>query len=254
MTKGERLEIEILKDVLDANDRIARENRRRFEADGCFVVNLMGAPGSGKTSILERTLERLAGNMRAGVIEGDVRGSLDADRLARFGVPVAQINTDPLFGAECHLDARMVAHGLAAFPTEGLDLVVIENVGNLVCPAEFWVGEDRKVMVLSVAEGDDKPLKYPLMFRESALLLLNKTDLLPYVDFDVRRLRRNVAQVNPQLPVIEVSARTEAGIDDWVGWLGSERVARRSSTGPAEVSEASVDANGPQRRTSCRGI
>ncbi len=230
------MEIEVLEGVLDANERIARENRKRFEADGCFVVNLMGAPGSGKTLILERTLERLRGTVRAGVIEGDVRGSLDVERLARFGVPVAQINTDPLFGGECHLDARMVAHGLAEFRTAGLDLVLIENVGNLVCPAEFWVGEDRKVMVLSVAEGDDKPLKYPLMFRESALLLLNKIDLLPYVDFDVARFRRNVAQVNPQLSVIEMSARNERGIDDWVGWLQTEI------------------ASAPQRRTSCGGI
>lgn len=213
------MRVSVLRNVLDANDLIAAENRKDFDTHGCFVVNLMSSPGSGKTTILERTLRALDGRWKAAVIEGDVLGTLDANRLAPLGVPVVQINTDPHFGAECHLDARMVRNALPALRLDGLDLVFIENVGNLVCPAEFRVGEDRKVMVLSVAEGDDKPLKYPLMFRVSQLLLLNKIDLLRYVDFDVDRFRANVARVNPELPVIELSAKTGQGLDAWIDWL-----------------------------------
>ena len=216
------MEVSVLRNVLDANDLIAAENRKAFDAHGCFVVNLMSAPGSGKTTILERTLPALRGRMRVGVIEGDVRGTLDADRLAPLGVPVVQINTDPHFGGECHLDARMIRNALTALRLDGLDVVFIENVGNLVCPAEFRIGEDRKVMVLSVAEGDDKPLKYPLMFRVSHLLLLSKIDLLGHVDFDPTRFRANVERVNPGLPVIELSARTGQGLDAWIGWLATQ--------------------------------
>jgi len=212
----------VLRSVLDTNDLIAKENRKEFDAHGCFVVNLMSAPGSGKTTVLERTLRALDGRLRAVVIEGDVQGTLDADRLAPLGVPVVQINTEPHFGGECHLDARMIRNALPALDLDGVDLVLIENVGNLVCPAEFWVGEDRKVMVLSVAEGEDKPLKYPLMFRVSQLLLLNKLDLLGYLDFDLARFRANAARVNPALPVIELSARTGEGFQAWVDWLARE--------------------------------
>lgn len=213
------MEVSVLRGVLDANDLIARENRKEFDAHGCFVVNVMGTPGSGKTALLEQTLDLLDGQLRVGVIEGDIRTSLDAERLTRFGAPVVQINTDPLFGGECHLDARMVRNALPALALDALDLVLIENVGNLVCPAEFSVGEDRKVVVMSVTEGEDKPLKYPLMFRVSHLLLLNKIDLLDYVDLDVSRLLANVAQVNPNLPVIMVSARKRQGCQEWVSWL-----------------------------------
>jgi hydrogenase nickel incorporation protein HypB len=216
------VEIGVLRNVLDANDLIARENRKEFDAHGCFVVNLMSAPGSGKTTILERTLRVLNGRLHAGVIEGDVQGTLDADRLAPLGAPVVQINTDPHFGGECHLDARMIRNALPAFPMEGLDVVFIENVGNLVCPAEFWVGEDRKVMVSSVTEGEDKPLKYPLMFRVSDLLLLNKVDLLDRSEFDLARFRAGVGRVNPTLPVIELSARTGQGFEAWIEWLVRE--------------------------------
>lgn len=216
------MHVDVLRSVLGANDLIARENRREFDAHGSFVVNLMSAPGSGKTAILERTLPALRGRLRAGVIEGDVQGTLDADRLASLGVPVVQVNTDPLFGGECHLDAHMVRNALPAMRLAGLDLVVIENVGNLVCPAEFDVGEDRKVMVASVTEGEDKPLKYPLMFRVSHLLLLNKVDLLAATGFDVAQFRANVTRVNPALPVIEVSARSGEGIDEWIAWLERE--------------------------------
>jgi hydrogenase nickel incorporation protein HypB len=211
--------VNVVRDILDANDLLAAENRKEFDRYGCFVVNLMSAPGAGKTSILEQTLRRLPGRLKVGVIEGDVLGTLDADRLVPLGVPVVQIDTDPHFGGACHLDARMIRNALPGLALEGLDLVLIENVGNLVCPAEFKVGEDRKVMVLSVAEGDDKPLKYPLMFRVSQLLLLNKIDLLGHVDFDRGRFRANVASVNPGLPVIEVSAKTGHGIQAWVDWL-----------------------------------
>jgi hydrogenase nickel incorporation protein HypB len=220
--------------VLDANDLIARDNRREFDAHGCFVVNLMSAPGSGKTTLVERTLRALDGRLRVGVIEGDVQSTLDADRLAPLGVPVVQINTDPHFGGECHLDARMIRNALPQLPLAGLDLVLIENVGNLVCPAEFRVGEDRKVMVLSVAEGDDKPLKYPLMFRVCQLLLLNKIDLLGHGDFDPVRFRANVARVNPGLPVLELSARTGQGLEAWIAWLEGQRAeaaARRAPCG-----------------------
>jgi hydrogenase nickel incorporation protein HypB len=228
------MEIEVGRKVLETNDRVAAHNRRAFDQLGAFVVNLMSAPGSGKTTLLERTLAAVDGTLRTAVIEGDVRGSLDADRLARFELPVVQVNTDPLFGGECHLDAPMVRHAIERLPGGSFDLVVIENVGNLVCPAEFRVGEDLKVMVLSVAEGDDKPLKYPLMFQESALLLLNKIDLLPHVDFDVARFRANATRVNPRLEVIETSARTGEGIDRWVDWLRArvkEAASRRCSCG-----------------------
>jgi hydrogenase nickel incorporation protein HypB len=220
----------VLRDVLGSNDLIARENRQAFDAHGCFVVNLMSAPGSGKTTILERTLEALDGRIRSGVIEGDVLGTLDADRLAPLGAPVVQIDTDPHFGGECHLDARMIRNALAALPLDGLEIVFIENVGNLVCPAEFKVGEDRKVMVLSVAEGDDKPLKYPLMFRVSHLLLLNKIDLADHVDFEPARFRANVARVNPGLPVIELSAKTGQGLEAWIDWLTTSMAESRRSS------------------------
>jgi hydrogenase nickel incorporation protein HypB len=222
------MQVSVLRRVLDANDLIARENRKEFDAHGCFVVNLMSAPGSGKTAILARTLAALRGGPRTAVIEGDVQGTLDADRLAPLGVRVVQINTDPHFGGECHLDARMIRNVLPDLDLSGLDLVFIENVGNLVCPAEFQVGEDCKVMVLSVTEGEDKPLKYPLMFRVSQLLLLNKVDLLEHVDFDLARFRANVARVNPTLPVIELSAKTGQGFQNWVDWL-AERVAANAA-------------------------
>jgi hydrogenase nickel incorporation protein HypB len=222
------VQVSVLRSVLDTNDLIAKENRKEFDAHGCFVVNLMSAPGSGKTTLLGRTLGAVRGQLRAAVIEGDVQGTLDAERLAPFGVPVVQINTDPHFGGECHLDARMIRNALPALDLAGIDLVFIENVGNLVCPAEFQVGEDRKVMVLSVTEGEDKPLKYPLMFRVSQLLLLSKLDLLEHVDFDLARFRANVARVNPALPLIELSARTGQGFQSWLDWL-AEQVAANAA-------------------------
>ena len=213
-----RVRVRVVEDALDANATIARANRDDFDRAGVTVVNLMGAPGAGKTALLERVLGGLGG-IRAGVLEGDVAGSLDADRLASLHLPVAQLNTASGFGGECHLDANMVRSALPALPLDDLDLLMIENVGNLVCPAEFRVGEDARVMVSSVTEGDDKPLKYPLMFRACELVLLNKVDLLPYVDFDVERFLTRLDAVHPGVPHLLVSARTGEGTDAWRDWL-----------------------------------
>jgi hydrogenase nickel incorporation protein HypB len=213
-----RTRVRVVEGVLDANDTIARANRADFEAAGVTVVNLMSAPGAGKTSLLERTVHDLEG-VRVGVLEGDVQGSLDADRLATLHVPVTQINTDPGFGGECHLDANMVRSAIPSIPLEEIDLLVIENVGNLVCPAEFRVGEHHRVMVSSVAEGEDKPLKYPLMFRACELVIVNKLDLLPHLDFDLERYLRNLDAVHPDVPRLLVSARTGEGLEEWRDWL-----------------------------------
>ena len=192
------------------------------------VVNLMSAPGAGKTTLLERALPGLPG-VRVGVLEGDVAGSLDADRLSRLHVPVTQLNTDQGFGGECHLDANMVRSALPEVPLDEIDLLVIENVGNLVCPAEFRVGEDARAMVCSITEGEDKPLKYPLMFRACELVIVNKIDLLPHLDVDLDLLLANIDAVNPDVPTLLTSARTGEGVDalrDWlVGVAARERVA-----------------------------
>jgi hydrogenase nickel incorporation protein HypB len=209
--------------VLSANDALAQANRETFDRAGIYVINLMSSPGAGKTTILERTLERMAGMLRLGVLEGDVQTTLDADRLARFGVPIVQVNTDPGFGGECHLDANMVRYGLAALPLEDIDVLVIENVGNLVCPAEFKVGEHSRVMVSAVTEGEDKPLKYPLMFRSVELVLVNKVDLLAHLDVDLAQFLRNLDAVNPGVARILMSARTGQGIAEWCSWLMTRR-------------------------------
>jgi hydrogenase nickel incorporation protein HypB len=187
------------------------------------VVNLMSAPGAGKTTLLERTLEGL----HVGVLEGDVQGSFDADRLSHLHVPVTQLNTDPGFGGECHLDANMVRSAIPALPLDEIDLLVIENVGNLVCPAEFRVGEDARAMVASVAEGEDKPLKYPLMFRTCELVVVNKIDLLPHLDFDLDRFLANLEQTNPGVEHLLVSAKRGEGVDAFRAWL--ERITAREA-------------------------
>jgi hydrogenase nickel incorporation protein HypB len=210
----------VLENVLDANDTLARANRDTFDRAGTYTINMMSSPGAGKTALLERTLERLRSELRLGVLEGDVQTTLDADRLARFHIPLVQVNTDPGFGGECHLDANMVRSGLGELPLDDIDILVIENVGNLVCPAEFRVGEDVRVMVYSVTEGEEKPLKYPLMFRSADLVLVNKLDLLEYLDFDLEQFLGNLDAVNPGVGRILTSARTGQGVDEWCEWLG----------------------------------
>ena len=218
-----RTKVRVVEGVLDANDTIAAANRADFDREGVTVVNLMSAPGAGKTTLLERVLSALDG-VRVAVLEGDVQGSLDADRLASLHVPVTQINTDPGFGGECHLDANMVRSALGDVPLAETDLLVIENVGNLVCPAEFKVGEDARVMVSSVTEGEDKPLKYPLMFRTCDLVLVNKIDLLEHLDYDLDLFLHHLDAVHPGVPRMLVSARTGEGVAQWRDWL-LERVA-----------------------------
>ena len=210
----------VLEGVLDANDALAQANREQFDRTGTYAINMMSSPGAGKTALLERTLEQLRNQLRLGVLEGDVQTTLDADRLARFHIPLVQVNTDPGFGGECHLDANMVRSGLGELPLEDIDVLIIENVGNLVCPAEFRVGEDVRVMVYSVTEGEEKPLKYPLMFRSADLVLVNKVDLLEYLDFDLKQFFGNLDAVNPGVRTILTSARTGQGVDEWCDWLG----------------------------------
>jgi hydrogenase nickel incorporation protein HypB len=215
-----RTKINVVEGVLDANDTIAALNRADLDRAGVVAVNLMSAPGAGKTTLLERTVSALDG-VRVGVLEGDVQGSADADRLATLHVPVTQLNTDPGFGGECHLDANMVRCALPSLPLDDLDLLLIENVGNLVCPAEFRLGEHARVMISSVAEGDDKPLKYPLMFRACELVIVNKIDLLEHVDFDLDRFMHHLDAVHPGVERMLVSARTGEGTDAWRDWLGA---------------------------------
>lgn len=200
---------------MEANDRIADQNRAIFDSNNLFVVNLMSSPGAGKTSLLEKTIEKLKDRLSIGVIEGDIQCSFDAERIAKSGVAVTQINTD---GA-CHLDGNMIREAMNQFDLSALELLIVENVGNLVCPAEFKVGENIKAMILSVTEGDDKPLKYPLMFQESSVLIINKIDLLPYVDSRVETIRDNVAKLNKDMAIFEVSCKTGEGVDDWIAWL-----------------------------------
>ncbi|MBX6762186.1 MAG: hydrogenase nickel incorporation protein HypB [Rubrobacteraceae bacterium] len=209
----------VRENVLDANDALARANRERFDEAGTYVINVMSSPGAGKTALLERVLERLRATLRTGILEGDVQTTLDAERLARFHVPIVQVNTDPGFGGECHLDANMVRSALPELPLEEIDLLLIENVGNLVCPAEFRVGEDARVMVFSVTEGEEKPLKYPLMFRTADLVLVNKIDLLDHLDFDLEKFLGYLKAVNPTAPHILTSARTGAGVGAFCSWL-----------------------------------
>ncbi|HYQ48598.1 MAG TPA: hydrogenase nickel incorporation protein HypB [Thermodesulfovibrionales bacterium] len=208
------MKVKVVTKILEANERIAIENRKHFDDAGVYVINLMSGPGAGKTSVLERTLN-LASGLKIGVIEGDIAGSDDAERIERCGAPVVQINT----GGACHLDANMIHEVLCELPLRSIDLLFVENVGNLVCPAEFKIGEDIKVMVLSIAEGHDKPLKYPLMFQESSALILNKTDLAPYLDVDLEKIRRDALSLNPKLRIFEISCKTGTGLPEWIDWL-----------------------------------
>lgn len=213
--------IDVLERIFDENDRLAAANRADLAANGVCAINLMSSPGAGKTLLLRETLRRLAGSIRIGVVEGDIETSLDADRLAGFGAAIALVNTGNGFGGECHLDAPMVRSALPRLPLADLDLVLIENVGNLVCPAEFDVGEHGRVMVYAITEGEEKPLKYPVMFRSAELVLINKLDLLPHLDFDLELFKANLHNVNPAALSIEMSARTGQGVDEWCEWLTS---------------------------------
>ncbi len=219
-----RTKVTVVEEALDANNTIASANRADFDRAGVSVVNFMSAPGAGKTTLLERAVIDLDG-LRVGVLEGDVQGSMDADRLASLHIPVAQLNTDPSFGGECHLDANMVRSALPSLALEEIDLLIVENVGNLVCPAEFKIGEDARAMVCSVTEGEDKPLKYPLMFRTCDVVVVNKIDLLPHLDFELDRLLYNIDQVHPDVETIVLSAKSGEGIGAWREWL--VRVATR---------------------------
>jgi len=217
-----RVKIRVVEDALDANNTIARANRDDFDRHGVTVLNIMSAPGAGKTTLLERLLNQsppTLGDLRVGVLEGDVQGSLDADRLAHLHVPVTQLETGNGFGGECHLDANMVRSALPSIPLGEIDLLIIENVGNLVCPAEFHVGEDARIMVASVAEGDDKPGKYPLMFRTCELVVVNKIDLLEHTDFSMERFDGFLDAVHPGVERMRVSARTGEGVEALRAWL-----------------------------------
>ncbi|MGQ0631342.1 MAG: hydrogenase nickel incorporation protein HypB [Sporichthyaceae bacterium] len=211
--------VDVLERIFDENDRVAARNRADLAAAGAVVINVMSSPGAGKTTLLRETLARLTGQFRIGVIEGDIETSIDADRLAGFGAVIELVNTGNGFGGECHLDAPMVRSALTRLPLTDLDLVLVENVGNLVCPAEFDVGEHARVMVYSLTEGEEKPLKYPVMFRAVDLVLINKIDLLPHLDVDLALFRANLTRINPAVATLEVSARTGAGVDAWCHWL-----------------------------------
>lgn len=210
-------EIEINRHILEANQELAGSNREIFDRAGVKVLNLISSPGSGKTSILEQTLKRLQGRLAVGVVEGDVQSTRDADRVAACGVRAIQIETQ----GGCHLDGSMVGRALAAFDLPSLDLLIIENVGNLVCPVDFDLGEDMKVAVLSITEGDDKPAKYPLLFKKAGVLLINKMDLLPHIDVDMEFIHQTTQKLNPHQVVFELSCKTGQGLDEWTDWLVS---------------------------------
>lgn len=218
------MEIKVVRNILEANDVIASQNRALFEEKGIYVLNLMGSPGAGKTTLLEKSIEQLKERKRIAVIEGDIETSRDAERIAAHAIPAVQINT----GGACHLDGNMVRGGLKEFDLDQIDLLIVENVGNLVCPAEFQIGENDKAMIISVTEGDDKPEKYPLMFQVSTVLLLNKTDLLPYLDFDMKKFQGDALKVNPNLKIMNVSCKTGEGLDTWFRWI-EERAGGKGS-------------------------
>jgi hydrogenase nickel incorporation protein HypB len=207
--------IKTVKNILDANDRIAQDNRALFDAKKVFVINLMSSPGAGKTTLVERTIEALRDKYRIAVIEGDIQDTYDAERIAALDIPVTQINT----GGACHIDGNMIREALPNFDLDSIDLLITENVGNLVCPAEFNVGENIKVMILSTPEGADKPRKYPLMFHESAALIINKMDLMAHVDFDLEKAKKDALSINPHLEIFTVSCKTQEGMAPWIAWL-----------------------------------
>ena len=209
------MKVKVVTRILEANERIAADNRRIFDDSGVYVINLMSAPGAGKTSLLERTIKELNKKLKVAVIEGDIAGTQDAERIGNLGVPVIQINT----GGACHLDANMINEVLWELPLKEIELLFIENLGNLVCPADFNVGEDMKMMLLSITEGDDKPLKYPLMFQESSALILNKIDLLQYTNVSIDKIKKDAMSLSPSIKIFEISCKTGEGISEWTDWL-----------------------------------
>ena len=218
------MKVTVVKNVLDANERIAAENRKLFDEKKIYVINLMSSPGAGKTSLVEKTIMALKDCYRIAVIEGDIQDTYDADRVAALGIPAVQINT----GGACHIDGNMIREALPALDLDKIDLLISENVGNLVCPAEFKIGENAKVMILSTPEGADKPAKYPLMFQESAVMIINKIDLAPYVDFDLEKAKRDALTLNRNLKIFEVSCKTGLGLENWVQWLAGQIEAFRN--------------------------
>lgn len=221
------MEIKVVRQIMEVNEYVAQENRRLFDQRGILVINLMSSPGAGKTTLLERTLDALKNEYTTAVIEGDIATQLDAERIHRHGVPVLQINTQ----GNCHLDANMIRNALESLDLDGVRILFIENVGNLVCPAEFSLGEDMKVTILSVAEGDDKPEKYPVMFQQSKALVINKLDLLGFVDFEVGAARRRALALNPRITIFELSCRTGQGLGAWVDWLRAQVDEKRAASG-----------------------
>lgn len=217
------MEISLNRPVLESNDLMAAKLQELFKQHNLLVLNLISSPGAGKTTVLERTLSDLKNEFRMGVIEGDLKTDNDAKRVAATGAVAWQINTD----GGCHLDGRMIYDALPNFDLTNLDILFIENVGNLVCPVEFPCGEDHKIALLSVPEGDDKPEKYPLLFNLASVMLLNKTDLLPYVDFDVERAKRFARHLNNDLEIFEISCRSKEGLEAWYGWLRAARAAKK---------------------------
>jgi hydrogenase nickel incorporation protein HypB len=210
------MKVKVVSNILDVNDRIAEDNRTLFDEKGVYVINIMSSPGAGKTSLVEKTIQTLGGRFK--IAEGDIQDTYDAERVAKLGIPVVQINT----GGACHIDGNMIREALPSFDLGGIDLLIAENVGNLVCPAEFRIGENAKVMILSTPEGADKPAKYPLMFQESSVMIINKTDLLPYVDFDMQKAKRDALALNRNLKIFEVSCKTSEGLENWYRWLSGE--------------------------------
>ena len=208
-------QIKVVKNILDANNRIAIENRKLFDEKNIFVINLMSSPGAGKTSFLMKTIPELKKKYKVGVIEGDIQNTYDAEQISKLNVPVVQINT----GGACHIDGNMVKEALPDLPLDEIDILIVENVGNLVCPAEFNIGEDLKIMMLSVTEGDDKPLKYPLMFHVSNAMIINKIDLLPYIDFNMEKAINDALKINQKLSIFKVSCKTGEGLSDFINWL-----------------------------------
>ena len=212
------MEIKVLKDILNANEQIAERNRQLLDSKVVFAVNLMSSPGAGKTSLILETIKRMKGKTRVGVVEGDISSSMDAEAVGKTGAPVVQINT----GGSCHLDANMVNNALSNLPLQDIELLFIENVGNLICPAGFALGENRKVIISSIPEGDDKPFKYPLMFDIADAVLINKIDLLPYLKFDIQTFSQAIKGINEKVEIFQVSCVTGQGIEQWVSWLLSQ--------------------------------